>query len=336
MAQSTAEELGQTGTGDGHGHGGGHHGAHADPFLAHHFDTPKHQFEAGKLGIWIFLAQEVLFFSALFCAYAIYRALHPEIFIYAHYYLDTFWGGFNTVVLIVSSLTAALAVRYAQLGQQKKLVICIILTIACAFGFLGVKYVEYSHKFHDNILPGKHFNPTEPVWELDSYKAHEARFGNHAPGPQAPITGPTPMPPAAAPAAAAPGMPAAAPGAPAAAPGAPAPGAAAPGTPGTPASAAHGAPAAEAAQTAEVAQPPPGALQRPRNVGVFFSIYFCMTGLHGIHVIAGIIVWAWILKRALRGEFGPTHFGAVDYAALYWHLVDLIWIYLFPLLYLIH
>jgi cytochrome c oxidase subunit III len=290
MAQSTADELGQTGTGDGHGHGGGH-GEHADPFLAHHFDTPKHQFEAGKLGIWIFLAQEVLFFSALFCAYAIYRALHPEIFIYAHYYLDTFWGGFNTCVLIVSSLTAALAVRYAQLGEQKKLVICIIATIACAFGFLGVKYIEYSHKFHEHILPGKHFNPTEPVWELESYKTHEERFGHHPSSGLAPVAEPAPAP------------------AEAAVPGAPA---------------------------GEAVQPPPGALARPRNVGVFFSIYFCMTGLHGIHVIAGIIVWFWILKRALRGEFGPTHFGAVDYTALYWHLVDLIWIYLFPLLYLIH
>jgi cytochrome c oxidase subunit 3 len=289
MAQSTAEELGQTGTGDGHGHGGGHDGAHADPFLAHHFDTPKHQFEAGKLGIWIFLAQEVLFFSALFCAYAIYRSLHPEIFIYAHYYLDTFWGGFNTCVLIVSSLTAALAVRYAQLGQQRKLVICIILTIACAFGFLGVKYIEYSHKFHEHILPGKHFNPTEPVWELESYKIHEERFGHHEATTgigAGPVSEPAPAP-------------------------------------------------AEAA-AGEAAKPPPGALARPRNVGVFFSIYFCMTGLHGIHVIAGIIVWGWILKRALRGEFGPNHFGAVDYTALYWHLVDLIWIYLFPLLYLIH
>jgi cytochrome c oxidase subunit 3 len=81
---------------------------------------------------------------------------------------------------------------------------------------------------------------------------------------------------------------------------------------------------------------PPGALKRPRNVSVFFSIYFFMTGLHGIHVIAGIITWGWLLRRAMRGEFGPQHFGAVDYAALYWHLVDLIWIYLFPLLYLIH
>jgi cytochrome c oxidase subunit 3 len=77
-------------------------------------------------------------------------------------------------------------------------------------------------------------------------------------------------------------------------------------------------------------------MKRPRHVSVFFSIYFFMTGLHGVHVVAGIITWLWILRRAVRNEFGPQHFGAVDYAALYWHLVDLIWIYLFPLLYLIH
>jgi len=74
----------------------------------------------------------------------------------------------------------------------------------------------------------------------------------------------------------------------------------------------------------------------PRNAHVFFSIYFFMTGLHGIHVIGGIIVWLWLLKRAVKNEFGPKYFGPIDYAALYWHLVDLVWIYLFPLLYLIH
>jgi len=78
------------------------------------------------------------------------------------------------------------------------------------------------------------------------------------------------------------------------------------------------------------------AISRPRNAHVFFSIYFCMTGLHGIHVVGGIIVWLWLLKRAAKNEFGPKYFGPIDYAALYWHLVDLIWIYLFPLLYLIH
>lgn len=256
-------------------------GEHHDPHVAHHFDSAKQQFDAGKLGIWLFLVTEVLFFSGLFCAYAIYRSLHPEIFVYAHYYLDTFWGAFNTGVLILSSLTAAWAVRNAQLGQRKALIANICVTILCAFGFMGVKYVEYSHKFHENILPGTHFNPTHEVWELDSYKQHEAQLGAHA------------------------------------------------------ASGLGGSEPGEAAG-ATSAERPPGALERPRNASVFFGIYFCMTGLHGIHVLGGIVVWLWILRRAIKGEFGPRHFGAVDYAALYWHLVDLIWIYLFPLLYLIH
>jgi cytochrome c oxidase subunit III len=286
MAQLAADQLPSHDPSGGHGHGHDPEHAH-NPFLAHHFDTPRHQFEAGKLGIWIFLITEILFFGGLFCAYAIYRSLHPEIFIYAHYYLDTFWGAVNTGVLILSSLTAAWAVRNAQLGEQKKLVFNIIATVVLACCFLGVKYVEYAHKFHEQTLPGRYFNPEHEVWELPSYqKAH----GHVAAGGEAHAAA-------------------------AAAHAEPAP----PGLPGT-----------------EVKQPPPGAPVRPRNVGVFFSIYFCMTGLHGIHVVAGIITWLWLLRRALRGEFGPSHFGAVDYAALYWHLVDLIWIYLFPLLYLIH
>ncbi len=287
MAQLTADQVPHQGPVGGHGHDAGH--GH-DPFLAHHFDTPKHQFDAGKLGIWLFLITEILFFGGLFCAYAIYRSLHPQLFVYAHYYLDTFWGAVNTGVLILSSLTAAWAVRNAQLGEQKKLVINIVATVALACCFLVVKYIEYSHKFHDQVLPGRYFNPTHEVWELESFKRKHpevvALAAEHG-GQVAPA-----QPEAAPPSVAAPG--------------------------------------------AEAKQPPPGAPARPRNAGVFFSIYFCMTGLHGIHVVAGIITWLWILRRALRGEFGPTHFGAVDYAALYWHLVDLIWIYLFPLLYLIH
>jgi cytochrome c oxidase subunit 3 len=289
MAQSTAETLAEHGAGaPEHGHEGGHSD---QPFLAHHFDTPRHQFDSGKLGIWIFLATEVLFFGGLFCAYAIYRSLHPEIFVYAHYYLDTFWGALNTGVLIVSSLTAAWAVRNAQLGEQKKLVFNIIATMVLACCFLGVKYVEYSHKFHDNVLPGRHFNPTHEAWELESYKKAHPN-----------VAGDTGHVPALTEHEAAPASPEGVTG----------------------------------ALGGEVKQPPPGALPRPRHVSVFFSIYFFMTGLHGVHVVAGIITWGWVLRRALRGEFGPKHFGAVDYTALYWHLVDLIWIYLFPLLYLIH
>jgi len=291
-------------------HGGGHGHGDRHPSVAHHFDTEEHQFESGKLGIWLFLTTEILFFGGLFCAYAIYRSLHPEVFEYAHYYLDTKWGAINTCVLIISSLSAAWAVRNAQLNEQKKLVVNIIITIACAFAFMGIKYIEYSHKFHEGILWGKNFNPTHEAWQLPSYQTKHSPGAPHEASHTA----------AKAPTTAASGA-----GAPVAAQAAQA-----------------------AAATAATVAPPGGAPavehklgrgefdQRPAHVGRFFSIYFCMTGLHGIHVLGGIFVWFWLLFRALKGEFGPKYFGPIDYAALYWHLVDLIWIYLFPLLYLIH
>lgn len=293
--------------GNGHAHEGHDHGHGEYPFLAHHFDTPEHQFDSGKMGIWLFLTTEILFFGGLFCAYAVYRSLHPEVFEYAHYYLDTKWGAINTCVLIVSSLTAAWAVRNAQLGEQKKLITNIIVTICCAFMFMGIKYVEYSHKFHEGILWGANFNPTEEAWQLESYKhkhGAEGHGADHGPEGTAAVEGEIP---AAAPQRAAP---AAATGAVAAVP------------------------AGEAVVEKKLGR---GEFnKRPPHVGRFFSIYFCMTGLHGIHVLGGIIVWFWLLRRAIKGEFGPKYFGPIDYAALYWHLVDLIWIYLFPLLYLIH
>ncbi|HEX2617169.1 MAG TPA: cytochrome c oxidase subunit 3, partial [Flavobacteriales bacterium] len=167
---------------DDHGHG---HEAHdpihaANPHLAHHFDTPQQQFDAGKLGIWLFLLTEVLFFAGLFCAYTVYRAMHPEVFVYAHYFLDTKMGAINTCVLLISSLTAAWAVRNAQLAEKSKLMLNIVITIACACTFMVVKYVEYSHKFHDGLLPGKHFNPTEQVWELKSFRDKHPEAAEYA------------------------------------------------------------------------------------------------------------------------------------------------------------
>ncbi len=140
--------------GDDHGHG--HHGS---PFIQHHYDDAQHQFDSGKLGIWLFLAQEVLFFSGLFVAYILYRFHHPEIYSYAHKYLDVKMGAINTAVLIFSSLTAAWAVRAAQLGQRKLLIGCLSVTLLCALTFLGVKYMEYSHKIHEHILFGSRFDP---------------------------------------------------------------------------------------------------------------------------------------------------------------------------------
>lgn len=235
--------------------------AHA-PFLGHHFEDHKHQFTASKLGIWLFLGQELLFFGGLFCAYFILRGLHPEIFFEGHRYLDVKWGAINTCVLIFSSLTAAWSVRCAQLNQRRGLILTISLTLLCAFGFLGIKYIEYSHKIHEGVVWGAAFEPTPTILE----EAHSK--------------------------------------------------------------AAHGSPAIG---SGDVNEPDPR-----RRLHLFFSVYFAMTGLHGIHVIGGIFVYFWLLGRAIAGHFNSEYYGPVDFVALYWHLVDLVWIFLFPMLYLIH
>ncbi len=363
---------------EGHGHDD-HDPIHAaNPHLAHHFDTPQQQFDAGKLGIWLFLLTEVLFFAGLFCAYTVYRAMRPEVFVYAHYFLDTRLGAVNTCVLLVSSLTAAWAVRNAQLGQHALLKLNIVITILCAFGFLGIKYVEYHHKFVDGLLPGPRFAPTEQVWELPSFKAKHpeaAEYAERLVKRSEKLEGSAQGAAVPAPAAtggAAPSSSAVAGNPPAAASaGATGPGALAPGAVVEPktefshgtAAAAGSAPAEQApgktllAESTQNGEGRPTLEQvepliaagvigpkaenrdvpsRPRNAHVFFSCYFFMTGLHGIHVAVGIGIWIWMLIKASKNQFNANYFGPIDYAALYWHLVDLIWIYLFPLLYLIH
>lgn len=256
----------------------------AEGYVAHHFPDAKAQVEAGKLGMWIFLATEILLFGGLFCAYAVYRANHPEIFIYAHRYLDKVLGGINTAVLIFSSFTMAWAVRAAQLSQQKSLVRLLSVTILCGFVFLGIKYVEYEHKWKEGLLWGKRYQPVHSQGETpkDVPPPKPLQWVN----PEERSTLP---PPAEPPRGLAPRV-------------------------------------REAHQAGVV----------PENVQLFFSVYFLMTGLHGLHVIGGMVVLAWMLVRAGRGEFSAAYFTPVDLAGLYWHLVDLIWIYLFPLLYLIH
>src|SRR5580658_2560733 len=140
------------------GEGGAAAVAHAHPdFLQHQFDTPSQQFDASKLGMWIFIATEILMFGGLFCAYSIWRGLQPEIFDQAHHFLNKIMGATNTVVLLFSSLTAALAVRSAQLGKRNETSIYLVVTILCACVFLVVKYFEYTHKFHLGLLPGHCF-----------------------------------------------------------------------------------------------------------------------------------------------------------------------------------
>ena len=405
---------------DDHGHG--HHGS---PFIQHHFDDAQHQFDSGKFGIWLFLAQEVLFFSALFVAYVLYRVHHGEIYAYAHKWLDVKMGAINTAVLIFSSLTAAWAVRCAQLNQRRGLILCIAITIACACGFLAIKYFEYTHKIHEGILFGKRFDPcissggnelmnkanhcpgskSTIKYDFGAGKATEGCFeqstldlDTRQPGVQAdcqvfevkmagekevsrkPITNvcadligegeehaknkypcwkPSYQP------AVCPDLTDAAKrsqGAPArpqvgivvvygdhelrghdteikAECKKPAP-VQAPADP-------YAAPTHETTALGQklvtdkpvvtkhhehdllYAGPP------PEHTNMFFTIYFAMTGLHGIHVLVGVFIFIWLLIRAVKGHFTPDYFGPIDYAALYWHIVDLIWIFLFPLLYLI-
>jgi len=271
----------------GHGH---------DPHLAHHFENPAQQSQAVRLGMWIFLATEVLFFGGLFVAYSVYRANNPEIFVFAHQFLDKNLGALNTVILICSSFTMAWAVRAAQLRQAGLLRLMLALTLLCAFGFLGVKAVEYHHKWEHGLLWARQYQPQVHAVGHDS--GHGGTEGGAAaavePAPAVPDGDATTIPQA---------------------------------------------PEGPTGLAAAAAEPLPSghvAAAEPRNAQVFFSIYFMMTGLHGIHVLGGMAVMAWLLVGSFRGAFTDGYFTPVDMTGLYWHLVDLIWIYLFLLLYLIH
>jgi len=218
-------------------------------FLQHHFDSPAVQRETAKLGMWLFLSSEILFFAGLFTAYAVFRGNHPEMFAYGQHFLDWKMGAINTFVLISSSLAAALSVRFAQTDNQRALDISLVVVLVCAATFMVIKYLEYSHKLSNGVMWGSSFNPSPEIL----------------------------------------------------------------------------------AELPERVR----AMPIPDHMGRFFTVYFGMTGLHGIHVLVGMGIYTWLIRRARRGDFGSDYYNPVDNAALYWHLVDLIWIFLFPLLYLI-
>ena len=377
----------------------GGHGEHTDhdhpSYVAHHFDSSQQQFDAGKLGIWLFLAQEVLFFSGLFCFYAYYKVLHPEAFSYAHQFLDIKYGAINTVVLITSSLTMAWGVRAAQLNQKNLLKWCLGATIAGAFIFLGIKYIEYSHKLHFGLKPGSLYHWNEFVAEnggearalrIFNHEEHETGHGEavhgdaghsdgaHGDGAHASAGHAEDAHPSdggsgvgddhstaahvdtARRVAGADGegvvtAPSKGPGNDEGAT------VADTSTQTTDEDAGSVDPSTElgdrmvadaeeprvvgrgmrmetAAELRAKTDPGVNAYNRPEEAGVYFSLYYAMTGLHAIHIVAGILVLSWLFVRALREDFHSDYFGPVDYVGLYWHLVDLIWIFLFPMLYL--
>ncbi|CAM4527085.1 cytochrome c oxidase subunit 3 family protein [Corallococcus exiguus] len=207
------------------------------PKLAAHFASLEVQKHAARLGMWLFLATEILLFAGLFACYAAYRFLFPEAWAASSRSLDLTMGTINTVVLITSSFTAAMAVHYAKEGKNAMVGHMNVLTLLMAVGFLVIKFFEYKHKFHIGTLPGRYY----------FYEGIQL-------------------------------------------PGAP----------------------------------------------LYFTVYFASTALHALHVVIGMTVLAFATVRAYRvGDFNANNYTQVELGSMYWHLVDLVWIFLFPMLYLV-
>lgn len=204
--------------------------------LAHQFDDLEQQKDASIFGMWIFLVTEIMFFGGMFTGYTVYRYRFHEAFMAGSDKLDLVLGSVNTVVLILSSLTMALAVHAAQTSKRRQLIWFLILTMALGTVFLGIKAVEYTHKFHENLVPG-------PLFQFDGIPHHHAEL--------------------------------------------------------------------------------------------YFSFYFAMTGFHALHMVVGIGLLAVILWMSVKGRFSSEYFNPVEVSGLYWHFVDIVWIFLFPLLYLV-
>jgi len=204
--------------------------------VAHHFEDIEQQNESLVLGMWLFLATEVMFFGGLFTAYVVYRTTYSEVFHEASRTLDLTLGTVNTLVLLVSSLTMAMGVYAAKTGRKNLLPLMLVATIILGLAFLGVKAVEYGQKFEHHLVPGAGF-----VWPGDN----------------------------------------------------------------------------------------------PPHAQLFFVLYFIMTGMHAFHMVIGIVMMAMLLVMAMLGKFGPERYMGVEMAGLYWHFVDIVWVFLFPLLYLI-
>jgi cytochrome c oxidase subunit 3 len=211
------------------------------PEHVHQFEDKEQQREAGTLGMWTFLITEIMFFGGMFCAYVIYRSLHPHAFELGSHLLEVKFGATNTAVLICSSLTMAMAIHSAQVGRSKGTIIAfLVITMLLGLTFIGVKlYFEWYHDYLEHIVPGFGF-------------MNRGEWGADAP-----------------------------------------------------------------------------------QVQMFMVFYFFMTGLHALHMVIGIGILTVLTIMAARGRFSSRYFAPLDISGLYWHFVDIIWIYLFPLLYLI-
>ncbi len=233
---------------------------------AQHFRSKEEEFDACKLGMWLFLSTEVLLFGGIFCAYAIFRVLYPRVFQIGSSYLDWRWGGLNTVVLLISSYTMAISIHHAQRNNQRMLKLNLIVTMVLGMLFVAIKLLfEYIPKWS-----GWQFNPTfashgDVETKLGGLFWYLEGYGGKRPG---------------------------------------------------------------------VLFNYPFAVDPNENL--WWSIYYSGTAIHAFHVICGVALIYWVYRKACKGAYGPAHYTGVEVVGLYWHIVDLIWIFLFPLLYLIH
>lgn len=274
----------------------------------------QQQTQSTLLGIWLFLVQEIMFFGGLFCAYAIYRYLYPDAFLDGSLSLDRFWGTLNTVILIGSSLTVVFAVHAARKGSNKGVLLWFITTLVLGFCFLGVKVVEYKAKFDHKLVPGSNFDYAHYMHSED-YHGVWAAHGAHGDAGHAG---------AAAPAAHLPEISSTV------TIGDPGPDHA--GTSGH-AAASHAKPDHSVYHSVDLQKNPHSV--PPKGIMIYYSLYFAMTGMHALHMIIGVGIAIWIMIKVKNGRFNKEYYPHVEYFGLYWHFVDIVWIFLFPLLYLI-
>jgi cytochrome c oxidase subunit 3 len=283
-----------------------------DPVTSHGDPTPP-----GKVAIWLFLASEIMFFIGLLATYIIFRSGSPRIFADHAAALNKVAAGTNTLVLIFSSLTMALAVDASQKGLRGRAIACLAITLACATGFMVIKYIEYKDKFTHHTIVERAADGK--LWIYDGHLAEKVRDPKtgaltaikltHAARAAVPADGPFDI---------------------------------------------HWMSGAQVAALEKQQGHAPAAdagggghhggdytipaTNISQNItygpwkNVFYASYFITTGVHGLHVVGGMVALAFLLVHAIFGRIFPAH---TEYVGLYWHFVDLVWIFLFPLLYLI-
>ena len=295
------------------------HDVHADhpPYQKHYFNDMQQQSQSTLFGMWLFLVQEIMFFGGLFAAYSVYRFLYPEAYLVGSATQNLKLGIINTFVLIASSYTVILMVGAARKNSKNGMTLWLIITLLLGGVFLGVKKVEYQAKWDHRLVPGKYFDFSYYMkhhWHEISGDAHGHTGPVHEPGPTGEAAHATPADAAHA----------------VAVDSHSAPAAHATDTHGAQAAGDHHDPRRYDDMYVRGTDP-----KVPKGIMIYYSLYFAMTGMHALHMVIGFGIAIWLLIDIRKGRFTDKFYPHIEYFGLYWHFVDIVWIFLFPLLYLI-